>query len=1174
MQISFEIMPNAFYEISSDNSKVITDVVGKRSPLYQIIEKNGFSKISKTKKIALIGEASFGKTTIIDDLCIQLMKKGEIYFRVSLFDFQKGKENIDDLLKKASGVKYALIDGLDEVDFAFREKAEDIIASIEKMSNLSYIIVASRYLPKKKLGGFRSDFLDEYEVITLEPLGKDKINALAEKLSIKSESFVYTLLSVPMYASMSMTIFAHYGAEIFNTITDEANYINVYFEALSFEKDKKFEIDRSGSYTWSNLYESAYDTLRNKSFSKTDIKIPAFLNTIVSILDNGEDTCYLKCSSIRFLNFFAAKYIIGEFVREHKKGRLDCITITSLLGFFFEADNLECLRFCGELLRCEPQCDSIIKALNTEELKQDTDWYFNLCLITFGYSQYINDNVFALGDCFAKIYSKRFGDNEKIKQIMSSSIQESKYYWLLSPVARALKEKRSIYLVTEEVHGVIFLGNNRNPREVIVDSKENITNVTIMPETKAIASGAFAHCMVKHIFISNSLEYIGQDAFYECLWLESVEFEKNSLCSFIGNGAFYCCISLKNIEIPEKITCISEGTFEFSGLENVKIPQSVISIDSSAFSATNLKSIDIPDGVVRIGSDAFSVCDSLESVSISESVISIGREAFFRCNNLQSIVIPISVNNIESGAFANCPAKIIITEGNENFTEIDGVIYNKSMTRIVYVSPSVKEMLIPKTITDIAHVFAHNNAIKNVRFEEGTKIISVGSNAFERCENLNSIKLPNSITTIDSFAFSECKNLMNIKIPASVMNIVDSAFTNCPAWLTVEEGNESFVEDKGVIYNKVKTKIIYISAGVEEILIPKTVTDIAYVFGHNKHIKSISFEEGSTLNNIPFYAFNSCENLSSLKLPNGITAIDRGAFCGCTSLTDLEVPASVTSIHAEAFKNCSAKVTIDARNKNFIIIDGVIYDKFLTKVISGSDSSEEIVIPKTVTDISFAFSQNYKLKNVCFEENSAITSVGDSAFLGCTSLANIKLPDSVISIGPDAFYGCTGLENIKISSNVTNIYAYAFSGCTGLTSITIPEGVTDIGECAFLKCSNLINIKLPSSLTSIGSNAFCDCSSLKNFDIPSGVNNIANYLFKNCVALESIVIPGCVTSIKLAAIDNCPNLKAIYYKGKRKRSESDSKKIGLATVFYFSEERPVNSGDYWHYVNGVPTVWE
>ena len=165
------------------------------------------------------------------------------------------------------------------------------------------------------------------------------------------------------------------------------------------------------------------------------------------------------------------------------------------------------------------------------------------------------------------------------------------------------------------------------------------------------------------------------------------------------------------------------------------------------------------------------------------------------------------------------------------------------------------------------------------------------------------------------------------------------------------------------------------------------------------------------------------------------------------------------------------------------------------------------------------------VKSVVIE--NGVTSIGDSAFKGCSSLTSIEIPSSVTSIGGYVFYDCSSLTSIEIPSSVTSIGGYVFYDCSSLTSIEIPNSVTSIGHGAFGRCSSLTSIEIPSSVTSIGDRAFYNCSSLTSIDIPSSVTSIGESAFSGCSKLTSIEIPSSVTSIRDSAFEGCSSLTSI-----------------------------------------------
>ena len=156
-----------------------------------------------------------------------------------------------------------------------------------------------------------------------------------------------------------------------------------------------------------------------------------------------------------------------------------------------------------------------------------------------------------------------------------------------------------------------------------------------------------------------------------------------------------------------------------------------------------------------------------------------------------------------------------------------------------------------------------------------------------------------------------------------------------------------------------------------------------------------------------------------------------------------------------------------------------------------------------------------------------LTSIGNDAFSGCSSLSSVTIPNSVTSIGWGAFCYCSSLTSITIPNSVTSIGWYAFDGCTSLTSLTIPNSVTSIGYAAFSSCSSLTSVTIPNSVTSIGDEAFYKCSSLTSVAIPDGVTSIGNSAFYDCSSLTSITIPNSVKSIGSFAFYDCSSLTSV-----------------------------------------------
>ena len=158
---------------------------------------------------------------------------------------------------------------------------------------------------------------------------------------------------------------------------------------------------------------------------------------------------------------------------------------------------------------------------------------------------------------------------------------------------------------------------------------------------------------------------------------------------------------------------------------------------------------------------------------------------------------------------------------------------------------------------------------------------------------------------------------------------------------------------------------------------------------------------------------------------------------------------------------------------------------------------------------------------------NSVTSIGDGAFQGCSALTSVTIPNSVISIGASVFSGCSGLTSVTIPNSVISIGNNAFDGCNDLTSVTIPNSVTSIGNYAFKYCTGLTSFIIPNSVTSIGVGVFFLCTGLISITIPNSVTIIGNEAFTYCFALTSVSIPNSVTSIGSVAFFNCSSLTSV-----------------------------------------------
>lgn len=208
-----------------------------------------------------------------------------------------------------------------------------------------------------------------------------------------------------------------------------------------------------------------------------------------------------------------------------------------------------------------------------------------------------------------------------------------------------------------------------------------------------------------------------------------------------------------------------------------------------------------------------------------------------------------------------------------------------------------------------------------------------------------------------------------------------------------------------------------------------------------------------------------------------------------------------------------------------------------------------VVEPKSKTHFNAAIVSNtYSDGKGIIAFDSDLTSVGESAFSGCSRLTSITLPHSVTTIGYRAFYRCSGFISFTFPHSLTSIEGNAFNGCSCLISVTIPSSVQSIGDQAFLNCNqvktliyeegtqeilhtglkSIETVVIPNSAIRIGNNAFFSCVNLTSITIPNSVTSIGELAFSGCENLTSLTIPYSVESIEYEAFMGCYKLTDLY----------------------------------------------
>jgi len=402
------------------------------------------------------------------------------------------------------------------------------------------------------------------------------------------------------------------------------------------------------------------------------------------------------------------------------------------------------------------------------------------------------------------------------------------------------------------------------------------------------------------------------------------------------------------------------------------------------------------------------------------------------------------------------------------------------------------------------------------------RVTCIGDGAFQWCSTLTSFTIPNSVTSIGYDAFSLCPSLFSINIPNTVTSISPNAFYSIP----------------NVVYNGTATGSPWGACGVngyiEGDLVYKDNTKQWLNACNRTATGDITIPNGVT--GIQYFAFARCSGITSVTIPNTVTSISNYAFYGCSGLTAITIPSSVTSIGAYVFTECKGLTSMVVESGN------TVYDsrENCNAIINTATNSllygcKTTVIPNSVTSIgNRAFRGHSTLTDISIP--NSITSIGEYAFANCTGLTAITIPNSVTRIGWDAFDGCTGLISVTLPNSITTIEGYTFRGCTGLLSVTIPNSVTTIVYDAFDGCTSLASVTIGNSVTSIGDYAFYDCSSLTSlYMLPNTPPTLGDLVFYNVPTDISVYVPcGTMAAYQAATTwSDFTNYKVLSVSAKR-----------------------------------------
>ena len=698
--------------------------------------------------------------------------------------------------------------------------------------------------------------------------------------SIGDSAFYYcqNLYSITIPSNVTSIGYHTFYATSLTSVVWNAKRCNDFQNDISNKKEPPFRTCALQSFTFGKEVEHipAYLCVNNNWQKLFSISIP---NGVTSIGDGAFQGCS-KLSSVTIGNNVTSigerafqncsaldSIIIPEGVTSIKRQTFYGCSSLSLIILPQSVTSIEDYAFWG--------CSSLTSVIIPNSVTSIGVRTFNGCSSLT--SMTIPNNVINIGD--NAFYGCTLVEDNFIN---NSSLDEvSNNYW-------------GATIVDQEIDGLLI----RN--DTVITCRKYVTSVNVPNSVVAIGNEAFYSKSISSITIPSSVTSIGEKAFYECSKLTSITIP-NSITD-IKWQVFYNCSALSSVTLPKSITRIESQAFSgCSSLTSITIPSGVTDIGTWAFYGcgnslttiiveegntiydsrencnaiietktntliTGCKSTIIPNSVTKIEGSAFSQCSSIKSITIGNSVTTIGEGAFFYCSSLHSVTISRNVINIGTHAFQWCNSLDTVYIETATPPTLGTEVFQSAPLSICYIPCGTKAAYEASGWSEYVGEFVEecdNKCGKQLYWgydSNELSIIGYGNmydydlepQPWQQYRNkMQTIFLPEGMTSIGASAFADCKYVKSVTIPSTVEKIYDSAFEDC------------------------------------------------------RMLSSLSFAEPSALISIGNWAFYNNHELKSVVIPDGVTEIGYAAFYGCTYLDELTLPASMEYIADNSFALCA-----------------------------------------------------------------------------------------------------------------------------------------------------------------------------------------------------------------------------------------------------------------------------
>lgn len=661
---------------------------------------------------------------------------------------------------------------------------------------------------------------------------------------------------------------------------------------------------------------------------------------------------------------------------------------------------------------------------------------------------------------------------------------------------------------------------------------------------------------VKKIVIGNGITRIGERAFVNTYATEVV-FEEGSKLVEISRNAFAVMDKLVTVTLPEGVRTLGPRAFyDCSKLTDVYLPSTVTQFVSNPFDKS-------PNAILHVakGSPVITKIESLKLNYVTYAVAlekgSCGDDVEWALYNDGSLKITGvgAMTDYEAGKapWYNKRRSITSVEIGDKITTIgkfsfyncinlDEVVFAKNGILTVigwgsFGATGLEEITIPASVKIMNDYALYNNAsLEAVKFEEGSKLHTIGRYAFRNAPNLKSVFIPDGVTSIGANAFLDTTSVTVSVAEGSYAH--NYAVSSKIAYTTREP--MPFVKYSGNCGTSAEWELY--SNGVLKIFGSGAMTEYdaatAPWYKYRKEITTVEISENiTTIGKFSFYGCDRLENVIFAK--NGkLTTIGWGSF-GLTGLKEITIPATVKTINDYAFYNNASLETVKFESGSKVNTLGRC-------VFRNVPNLKSVFIPDGVTSIGTnaflsttsvtlsvaenSFAHNYAVKNkMSFVTREPLPFVKYSG--ECGNNAEWELySDGILVIngsGEMAAYDATtapwykyrnDITTVEIGKDITAIGKFSFYGCSNLKTVVFAEdgALETIGWGSF-GYSGLEEITIPATVKKLDRYSFYYCGELNtvNFASNSQLTFIDSYAFRATTALESV--NGIPATAKLSA---------------------------------------------------------